>query len=1009
MVAARLKPFLFTIITLVLCAFCCRGNEIIFSRLSINDGLNSNFVNCVWQDKTGYIWVGTEAGLQRYDGNKFIHIYKETTNRGLPALPVSQIIGDSDNHMWLRMGKNIGRYNFANNTFQMANVSAMPNDNYGIWADSHGQVFATAFGFGIFAYNPANNKFEPWQALKGMPANWKPFAVFEDIKTGRYWIGGVEGVGVYDSKTRQFYHHNYNPLKIGLLNAIDTKYILQIHMDKQRRFWYTSWPPTGAQRVLRVDPGTNKIAEKMVEPNVPGYYEVNGMAQYGNFMWAYGRNLLNVADDESDSFYQFYNSADQNYGISFTTVRQLFEDTDKNVWVATDHGLYYGNVIEDKIRHGNVQTTNNDITFAKQLHNGKLVFGTWGKGLYPLLMAKNLRLTPDTELQIQYARAANNEAALMTPWDMLEHPLTYHLWFGCQEGKLIDLNPATGKSVVIDDTIFRKSTIRQIAIDKQNNLWFGLQSGRVIKRDINGKFTFMQRPAPIVTRLLFDKQGRLWIGNNNEGITIINPQTNKVLRQYNPGRGNSLFTGRIRDIVEVNDSLFAVACSENIQLLNFKSNTVRTLDVFSGLPQPIVNTLQMDKRGQLWMATTAGVARYNFKSGTFRAYDQKDGLLSTIDFRNMLDHSCRLATGELVFGGGSSFVIFNPDALRDIIRPRDVTITDVKVFDRYLNTNTINGLELLHDQNNITIQFASLSFKLRDKLRYYYMLDGAGKEWIRAENTLTASYAALSPGHYTFSVKCVSPDGVSSAHITSFSFYIKPAFWQTWWFVVLICILAAIPVYIIYRLRINRLLAVQRLREKVARDLHDDMGSTLTSINILSEMANVKLPAENSTVKDYLSRISTNSNQMMDAMDDIVWSINPANDTMPKIVARMREYAATVLEPRDIDYTVLNDDKLTAVKLDMDVKRSLFLIFKEALNNLVKYSGATHVKIEFVVSQSGMQLTITDNGIGFDQATASSGNGLSNMRNRAQAMGGNFEISSQPGSGTRLRLKIPIT
>ncbi|GAB3937079.1 sensor histidine kinase [Mucilaginibacter myungsuensis] len=991
-----------------------QANEIIFSRLSINDGLRSNFINCLWQDAKGFIWVGTEGGLQRYDGNKFIQIYAEAAGRSLPALPVQQILGDKQNNMWLRLGSIIGKYNFQTNRFTAADLSDLPEVDKAITIDSKGNVVVRVTGFGIYKYNQRNNKFETWSALK-IPKDWRALSFVEDPKTGDYIVTGIRGLGIYHQRTGQFYHEGYNPLNLPLLKHQFGDHILKVLIDSRRRFWVLKWPPLAAATLFCYEERTGVTFENNVYPDMPGYFAMVDITECAGRIWLSGGNVFNLFDEGSYTFYKCYDSQSRNYGIKFADIRQVYQDGDKNIWIASDNGLYMTTVSNKKIRHGTLPTSNTDMTFVKQISTGQVILGTWGGGIFPLEMDRqDMSLTTDSILSRDVYKGAPFMGGNYTaPWSMLEYSVDKHLFFGCQEGILIDYDPVARRSKFIVDSAFKRSSIRSIIEDRQHNIWFGSHSGKLVKRTTNGKFHFITNIGKVIPQMRLDKKGLIWMATGGYGLKVFDPNTEQVVKTYGTSKDPSLslFTNSITDLIQVNDSIMAVACSENLNLLNTTTGKVTKFNNYNGLPMPMVNCLQMDKKGQLWMATNGGVVRYSFKENTFRAFDQKDGLITTSDNKNMLYNCTLLATGELVFAGGNSFIIFDPDALRDKGSPRDVTITDLKLFNTYLNIDSIaakGGLVLQHDQNAITIQFASLSYTQRDKLNYYYQLQGAGKDWIKAENSLTASYASLSPGRYTFLVKCVSPDGISSKNITQLSIIIKPAFYQTWWFILLVAIFAAAPIYVIYRARINRLLAVQKLREKVARDLHDDMGSTLTSINILSEMANIKMTGDNPQVKDYLGRISTNSSQMMDAMDDIVWNINPANDTMPRIIARMREYAATVLEPRDIDYTVVNDDKLRNVKLDMDVRRNLFLIYKEALNNLVKHSGATDVRIEFKVSYDMLQMTITDNGIGFDPEQMDLGNGLINMRKRAEGMQGSFSVDPQKTSGTTVTLKIPI-
>jgi hypothetical protein len=239
--------------------------------------------------------------------------------------------------------------------------------------------------------------------------------------------------------------------------------------------------------------------------------------------------------------------------------------------------------------------------------------------------------------------------------------------------------------------------------------------------------------------------------------------------------------------------------------------------------------------------------------------------------------------GRIVFGNARGFVYFNPASIDEAIVPSDAVISGFRIFDKSLSVDSLfqhnNKIRLKYFQNYITIQFASLRNIMYNPPVYYYMLDGINKDWVTTQNP-EATYSYLPPGNYTFKVKCISTEGIPSANITSFTITIAPAFYQAWWFYTLIAIFISAIIYFIYRQRINKLLALEKLRTKVARDLHDDMGSTLSTINILSSMAKTKMTDNPQKTSEYISKISDNSQRMMEAMDDIVWSIKPANDSM---------------------------------------------------------------------------------------------------------------------------------
>ncbi|MNM87167.1 Sensor histidine kinase ComP [compost metagenome] len=425
----------------------------------------------------------------------------------------------------------------------------------------------------------------------------------------------------------------------------------------------------------------------------------------------------------------------------------------------------------------------------------------------------------------------------------------------------------------------------------------------------------------------------------------------------------------------------------------------------------MITALVTDNEGLLWMSTTAGICRFDPIKKEFHSFNKQHGLINTSNIVNLPMHGIKLESGKIAFSSDKVILIFDPSKFNNSnSAPKKLHITDFKLFDNYLSVDSLikaGGVTLENWQNYFSIFYSTLSYSDRDNLKYYYRLEGSENSWILSDPRLGVRVAALPPGKYVFMIRSENQEGKFSA-TTRLPIYIKPAFYQTWWFFAVIILLILLGIFILHRYRLKRLLEVHRLREKVARDLHDDVGSTLTSIHILSEVAKKDLSEQHYLVQTYLDRIGANSSQMMQAMDDIVWSIKPDNDLLQKIVARMREHAALILDPLKIQCIFKADDSIRNIKLDMEQRRNLFLIYKEALNNISKYAEATLVDIHIRAGASHIELLIKDNGKGFDSSKQQSGNGLFNMHQRSKALGGELKISSSKGVGTSISLIMKI-
>src|SRR5262249_31525131 len=247
-------------------------------------------------------------------------------------------------------------------------------------------------------------------------------------------------------------------------------------------------------------------------------------------------------------------------------------------------------------------------------------------------------------------------------------------------------------------------------------------------------------------------------------------------------------------------------------------------------------------------------------------------------------------------------------------------------------------------------------------------------------------------------------DGVWNETPTELKITITPPFWQTTWFKALIALATMGIVYAFYRYRVGQLVLLQRVRNKIAADLHDDIGSTLNSIALYSDLAKTQ-PRQ----RDYaLGMIAENARKIVDSMSDIVWMINPKNDSFDKIIFRMRSLSYDVLKAKKIECQFKFDETLNDVSLPMGIRRNIYLIFKEALNNIVKYSNATRTSIKVLHENKNMVLVISDNGIGFDRSLSHNGNGLNNMEQRAEEIGAKINIESEQGTGTNIELNVKL-
>jgi len=582
-----------------------------------------------------------------------------------------------------------------------------------------------------------------------------------------------------------------------------------------------------------------------------------------------------------------------------------------------------------------------------------------------------------------------------------------------------------------DHPEFSYRNIRCLFFDSRKVLWVGTNEGflRITnleefqKNNFTGKLNVSNKfpgkenriannPGDCFT-ISEDKKGNIWIGTIN-GLYVYNYKSNAVIQYENiPDDGKSLSDNDVRSVYVANDG--DVWIGTNSGGLNHFDNVTKSFTAFTtdnGLPNNSIYTMLEDKNGFLWLGTNAGLCRFNKKDHSVRSYLPRDGI-QNIEFNT---NAVSVTTdGRFCFGGRTGFNIFHPDSINSKLSAApNAVITQLKIFDKeYKVTDAL--LELNHEQNSLTFDFTALNYYRSNDNQFAYMMEGADQDWIKSGKRQYTSYTNLPPGKYLFKVKTANYSGVWSNEIASFQFIIKPAWYNTWWFRTIAILLLTVSIYVMYHYRMKQMMKLHTLRNRIASDLHDEIGSTLGSISLSSALIQSKLNSGNTDVMKLLVQVSNNSSNMMEALSDIVWAINSRNDRFDNVLNRMRAFAIEMLEPSNTGILFNVSEGSQHIQLDMQQRKNLFLIFKEAINNIVKYAGCKNVII--TISHQGNKIfvmDIKDDGNGFDitnphlEEKSLSGNGIRNMKKRAEEFGGTLLIKSSIGGGTALYLRFKI-
>lgn len=990
-----------------------------FVRMSQQEGkgLAANRVTALVQDTRGYMWVASSNGLQRFDGNRMLHLSDLSAQPMLlPGGEVQQLLPAADGRIWMLFTDPVAIGLFDPIGLQYQPIPLKPTQpiparaEYKLFADSHGDVLLHILRYPrLLRYDTSLQAFTENTPINQLPAGWMPgLYMTEDTDAQCYWLVTSQGLCQYHIPTRSLRSAQHNPHNHPLLRLPSTaRTPSEVFLDRQKRLWYFYW--TGTQEF------NCYTTEGIPLPDTAGlagvnhrYAEVRHFFQSRNgTLWLFGPGALYTLDPGQKRFQFLGSRFPEILDIQFEEVYQVFEDRDGVIWVATDQGLYYH--IPSRKEVGNIMLSATpgtyEVTDMMQARDGNYWLTTWGQGIQVF----DTTYLP-TRLPLYNGMPVQQPDATMFKqcWSICQQS-EGDIWIGCQAGRLMRYNPVSRTTAFLTPVELSGQTIRYITEDTLGRIWMCTQGGRVAYHHQGSFVAFFDLPqqTPIL-KMQYDK-GRhwVWLATRDYGLYAIHCSNGKVMAHYlHKGSNAGLSGNSIWDFEALNDTMLYVAAGGALHLINTYTKQVEVLGKKGNAPTGGIRRLRLDSKGHVWLISGSGLVHYDHTRKKFTVFGKKEGV-----YQGEMVYSCdMLDQGDrLIFAGPNTLLTFHPQSIYNAPRPRPAVITDFQLINANLAVDSLLSLpyiSLAPDQNTFNIHFSSLSFLHQGRQTYFYQLLGADKDWVKAADNQAAFYRLLPPGKYTFRVRVENIDGLAAEQITTLNIHIRPVFFRTGWFISLVLMLASMMGYGMHRLHVKKALAVEKIRGRVSRDLHDDMGSALSTIHILSNMGSQKLNTEPAKTRDYLQKIGENSQRMMEAMDDIVWAIKPNNDSMQKLVARMREWATQALEAKDVLLDLQVDEDLYDWMPDMETRRDLYLLFKEAINNVVKYAQASKVEVRMNKVHQSLELTIQDNGKGFDPQNADGGNGLGNMQRRAQALKGTYALHTAPGKGTQVFLKF---
>jgi len=999
--------------------------EPFFKTIKTENGLSHNKVNCILKDRRGFVWFGTEDGLTRYDGKYYV-VYKSKPNdtHVLSGNIINDLYEDRDGILWIATADGgITKYDYhlsVSKQFRQFRYNAhdpksIPEDAIKkIVEDRRGNLWLATSNSYVVRLNKKTERFDTPVRTGTSGILTLLMDSHDTLRVGR------AGGGLLSINTRTL-RYREDPRYKNLYAKLPHASIAAIYRDNEYDLWFGSWD----NKIYYQQAGSNHLEAMIPSAGMKGVLpddfvsfaeddhqqiwmagKNSGVMVYNKdsgLFTSYRHNAVkagSLSDDQVNVIYKdrqgiiwmgtnngvsILNSLFSPFGLHYLPdtgkpikIYDFYKDKDERLWIGTNDGIYIQSRDALSFEHRKIVYEGQELAATKFFkdHDGSFYLGTDYTLFRYDQKANKLNLLPGTLEDPVMKKLISSRIVSIVRDTIAQHPVLLVSPFGhyLTYYDLSDQKWVSRKSKVKDivkEYNIKDNLIRKIYRDKSGVTWLATTR--------RGLGDWKKESAPIRYHT-YDLQNKTTISNNDVYDLQEDHRGNYWVSTY--GGGLNYYDRRSGKFMHVSES--------------------------SNLTEGLVS----DTHGHVWMICNGHFHKYDPQRKSYSCYDLPDLRVSD-GVKGYLyeDHQ-----HNLYAAGDNYYVTFNPEAVAPIDNEPRIFFTDFKIFNISYNQLLADSvIELDHEQNYFSFEFSAPEFT-GETLQYEYMLEGIDKQWISAGKQNVASYSNLQSGKYRFKVRASNWKDSPMSKFTSVMVAIHPPFWLTWWFFLLMAAVTALIIYAIYSYRIREIFRQQKVRNQIAQDLHDNIGSTLSSISVYSEVAKIYQEQEKATqLVKVLQTIGTTAIEMISEMGDTVWAVNSKNDNLGSIVQRTNSYARPLCAASDILFKLNAHERLMDISLEMRVRKNLYLILKEAINNAVKHSGCKTIVVDIKLKKNVFDISVQDDGIGFaaaeaafDQSDSLSGNGLNNMKSRAEELMGELTTDSTPGGGCTVRLKFKI-
>lgn len=949
----------------------------------VDDGLPAANVAGIAQTRDGYLWLATQAGLARFDGAQF-EVVPIPVGRARPIIRV--MLCDHAENFWLAVnGGAVIRFNPGTGAAQMfAVTNGLPDalalqmietSDHAVWISyADDSVFCITPDNRVTRITSANGLNEDGTCsftLDAHRALWFAKGLRYGFLNGNHFVtAGVlseRNPQILGARTGAIWictpsqllktSSNNTPVTVAHFEADSNRMRPSaLYEDVQGRLWIGTSSDglflLDHTNLLKIETSQNKIRTIIQDREGSLWVGTDG----GGLNRLRPRVVELIGRDE---------------GLPFETVRSMAEDKAGNLWVVTQDGA---------------------LT--------RLPGGDWTIG----------QLVEDWPGGIAHCVVCDKQGAIWIG--------TYQRGlFRWQDGKFSRFDWHNGLG---------DGAIRSLMVDSRNDLWIGLENEHLVQRLHDGVFQTFKLPdnSRAVRAMTEDSAGQIWMGTLDGRLLRL---SGNVLTEVTQPASDQSYP--IRCLGATPDgSLWIGYAVKGVSRL--KAGKFALIGPQDGLFDGNICALMPDDSGRMWFASDRGIffaslmQLNNFADGRDDQvqsvfYGRDAGLPGLQGYYGYWPGALATRNGEILFPTHSGIAVVHPDNVRPNRVPPNVLVQSVLVDGKMISQENSHAVDLPPDHRRIEITFTAPSFVEPKEVRFRYRLKGWNEDWSEVERGHSAVFSRLPPGKYTFQVTACNNYGVWNEKGASFRFVVVPFFWQSWWFrvtivLMLMVVLAAAVRYISLRhvrqmmKQVEQQAALQKERIRIAQDMHDELGARFTQISLLGGLSRNAIDKPDQA-QDFLGQISRVAQAGVKSLDEIVWAVNPRNDTLPDLLDYTGQYARDFINSAGLQCRLDFPDALPPIKISGDIRHAAFLIVKESLNNVVKHAQANHVRIGFEISEGAMLWRIEDDGKGFEPAADNAlDDGLRNIRLRAATLGGRAEITGQPGKGTRVAVRIPL-